>query len=536
MKKRIHINRLGYMTGMPKAAICSSVSAGIFYIIDADRGVGVYAGRLSHPSFDRESGDTVRFADFSDFNTKGRYFIKAGYRRSDVFEINDSPYKQLRRRVLDGIYLNRCGYSFSPHDSRVPKGFCHAACHTETFSVRGKELDLSGGWHTRSGYSRETRLACISIADMIYSLKLFGGSFSETESTTIAGECIWGLDWLFKMQDSDGGIFSGIVEDDHFDMSHPNDDVTEYYLGKKSISAALRFTAAAALAAQYFSKSDTDYYKKLRKAAEKSWLWIIQSSEFSGFEKSVSCESEEEESEFMWALCEMYSMTGDESFSVMIRQKYMSFRNIGFGNGSCGGFASLSYLLSDRVHERDVEAVMRKHIIDHADRMCIAVRSSGYRTARSAGGGYVIGSNFHILCDCMAFITAYLISGDNKYLIGATDQFSYILGRNPLGMVYVTGESDSGCQSPCHGLSFYSSENRAVRGMVVGGPTTERTDEYSKWHIDKNAPPAKCYLDDTYSISTNSAAVHYGTPLIFISAFYDKVGRSALAGMRKTRT
>ena len=84
MKKKIHINRLGYMTGMPKSAVCS-VTAGIFYLVDAVRGVSVYAGRLSHPFYDRESGDTFRLADFSDYNVKGRYFIRAGYRRSDEF-------------------------------------------------------------------------------------------------------------------------------------------------------------------------------------------------------------------------------------------------------------------------------------------------------------------------------------------------------------------------------------------------------------------------------------------------------------------
>ena len=81
VKKKIHINRLGYMTGMPKSAVCS-VTAGIFYLVDAVRGVSVYAGRLSHPFYDRESGDTVRLADFSDYNVKGRYFIRAGVRTS----------------------------------------------------------------------------------------------------------------------------------------------------------------------------------------------------------------------------------------------------------------------------------------------------------------------------------------------------------------------------------------------------------------------------------------------------------------------
>lgn len=543
MKKKIHINRLGYMSGMPKKAVCTSTSAGIFYLVDAEQGISVYAGRLSHPCFDRDSGDKVRIADFSDYNVNGRYFIRAGYRRSDIFEISDDPYKKLRNDIIHGIYLNRCGYDFGADKiaSRRDDRYIHRICHTEAVSSGTKSVDVSGGWHSASDYGKNVLYTTIAAADMLYALKLFGESFSEKEALLLSDECRWGLDWLLKMQDSDGGVYESYYSLQKGVFTSPEDDENKYLLSGKSCSAALRFTAAAALGAGYFRETDEKYSHMLSRAAEKSWLWTVQSSEYGRYSSRNGGFSEDEEeaysleSEFMWALCEMYALTGDASFGQMIGRKYLTCEFSGFGDESCGGFAALSYLLSDRHRERNVEAFVRKKLNDRADRMWIADRESGYRVSRSAGGGFGYSSNFHILSDCMVFITAYLISGEHNYLEGATDQFSYVFGMNPLSVAFITGERDECCKSPCHRYSSSLDNGSAIPGMIVSGANTDRSDEYSKWHIERGTPPAKCYIDNEYSVTTNEAAVHFSAPVIFISAFYDKVGRSALSGVRKQK-
>lgn len=543
MKKKIHINRLGYMTGMPKSAVCS-VTAGIFYLVDAVRGVSVYAGRLSHPFYDRESGDTVRLADFSDYNVKGRYFIRAGYRRSDEFEISENPYKNIRSTILHGIYLNRCGFNFE-NDSfseREDEDFMRRECHMDPIAFRSDSdatRNVSGGWHSAGCYCRNTVSACLTAADMLYALKLFRGSFPKPERVLIEDECRWGLDWLMKMQDSDGGVYSGIDARHSDTFVAPDEDNDEYFIEDKTCRAALRFTAVTALAADCFRGVDMSYAKKLRNAAEKSWLWIVQSDEYNYYTgKDGSCSESGEgafrlESDFMWAMCEMYSLTGDDSFADIISRKYVTSVFTGFGGTQCGGFAALSYLLSEHNRDRAVEAFIRKRLIDRAERMLIAIKESGYRTARSAGGGYCYGSNADVLSDCMDFITAYLISGDQRYLSGATDQFSYIFGQNPMDIMYMTGAGEEYCRFPSHKLSISSNSDSPLPGMIVSGANGERGDEYSKWHIEKGMPPAKCYIDNEYSFSTNEPAVHFSAPVIFVSAFYDKVGRSALSGLRE---
>ncbi|MGN1103131.1 MAG: glycoside hydrolase family 9 protein, partial [Huintestinicola sp.] len=393
--------------------------------------------------------------------------------------------------------------------------------------------DASGGWHTGGGYTKSVRSTCLAAADMLYAMKLFGESFSDKEKELISEECRWGLEWLLKMQDKDGSVYNGISVCGT-DMASPEEDNGAYFFSDKSCSAALLFTAAAALGANYFAETDTAFSKKLRHAAELSWIAALGTEEYENYCSRLGSASESGdglnaiESEFMWAMCEMYALTGESSFEKMIMEKYILSSFYGFGYSTCGGFAALSYLMNSRSRDRSAEAFIRKRLTDRADRMTIAVNSSGYRTARSAGGGYKYGSNFAVLSDCMDFITAYLISGEQEYLSGAIDQFGYIFGKNPMGISYVTGVGSECCRLPCHIMSSTMENDLPLPGMVVSGANVERSDEYSKWHIEKGTPEAKCYADNNHSLSTNEPAVHFSAPLIFISAFFDKVGRSAL--------
>lgn len=528
------------MVGMPKAAVCLT-AAGIFYIVNARTGVSVYAGRLSRAAFDKDSGDNVRIADFSDFNSCGRFFIRAGYRRSDVFEISEKPYSFLKKTVIHGVYLNRCGYDFTSEASELCRDdtYAHIQCHTEELTVYGDEsthcIDVSGGWHDCGGYGRNTVSACIALAHMLYSLRLFPENFTADEKQLITDECRWGLKWLLKMQTKDGGVYSKTGTLSSGDFVSPDDDSGDYYIFRRTTRAAAHFTAVTALASGFFA-NDKKLSQAMRRAAERSWLWLVQTGEYEEFMnhflgEETSPDGRLTDADCMWALCEMYSLTGDECFSEPISRKHIMCDFCGFSADNTGGFAALSYLLCDRKKEREVESCIRKKITDSADRMWLADRSSGYRCSCTSASDFTYGSNVRVVSDCMSFITAYLLSGDRKYLTGATDQLAYIFGHNPNSVSYMTGVS-GGCMRPYHICSVTDNIEAPVAGMLVSGANVERNDGYSRWHIEKDTPAAKCYVDNEFSFSTNEPAVHYSTPMIFISGFYEKVGRSALAETR----
>jgi endoglucanase len=54
-------------------------------------------------------------------------------------------------------------------------------------------------------------------------------------------------------------------------------------------------------------------------------------------------------------------------------------------------------------------------------------------------------------------------------------------------------------------------------GMLVGGPNKNLEDPYAK-AVLVDAPPAKCYADNTQSFSTNEVAVYWNSSLIYLLA------------------
>lgn len=541
MKNKFYINRVGYHASADKIAVCT-VNGRFFNIIDAQSGASVYEGRLSDPIYDKESDDTVRIADFSDFNQHGRFYIKIGIRRSGSFEISDNVFDGVKTDVMNAIKMSRCGYDTLAHADEFGEElapFLTGSAHPDVISHSGKRYDMSGGWHTMGGFDKDVPATCIVIAELLYSLTVFPASFDRARKKRLLDECRWGLDFLLKMQDSDGGVFSDIHAKTKFTNGSPEEDTDIRLIGEKSCLACLRFASVTALAARTFERSDKAYSHRLSSAAQMAWIYIVGTSEYKYYQgKYGSLDDDLDglyalESDFMWTMCEMYSLTGGSEFANMIEQKYTSCLFGGFGDRFCGGYASLAYLLADKPKKDFIVSFIRMRVSFRADRLWIARCESGYRVSCSAGGGYIYGTNQRILSNIQQCQLAYLLTGDTRYLRTATENLGYIFGCNPIGSAFITANKDGFCRNPCHRLSSSVYEDICLPGLVVGGANILRTDPFSKWNIEKNTPPAKCYIDNKFSYATNEPSIHYSAPLIFITAFYDEIGRSVFNSLNR---
>ena len=99
MKNKIFIIQSGYYADGYKTAVCALSSKA--FTICSENGSEIRSGELSAPISDPLSGDTVKTADFSDLRTCGRYYIKAGTKRSAIFEIKSGPYTELKKKLLE---------------------------------------------------------------------------------------------------------------------------------------------------------------------------------------------------------------------------------------------------------------------------------------------------------------------------------------------------------------------------------------------------------------------------------------------------
>ena len=92
-------------------------------------------------------------------------------------------------------------------------------------------------------------------------------------------EAKWELDWLLKMQQSNGSVLSKVGTTGYEGTSPPSLDATPRYYGAASTSSTVSAAAAFALAAiQYKSLSDQtiqDYGITLQNAAINAWNWAV---------------------------------------------------------------------------------------------------------------------------------------------------------------------------------------------------------------------------------------------------------------------
>ncbi len=111
-------------------------------------------------------------------------------------------------------------------------------------------------------------------------------------------------------------------------------------------------------------------------------------------------------------------------------------------------------------------------------------------------------------------LQGYRLNGKREYLDAAQSQLDYIMGRNPLGVSFVTGQ---GLRSPMH-IHHRPSPGRwhrsAVPGLMAGGPNPGQQDLKDCPANVKYASslPALSWLDNECSYASNEIAINWNAP------------------------
>ncbi|MEG0615328.1 MAG: glycoside hydrolase family 9 protein, partial [Oscillospiraceae bacterium] len=520
MKPKIHLNQIGYICELPKtAAIIGTAST--FTVHDERSGAVVFEGTLEKPKVDIASGDAVSTADFSSLRRSGKYYIKVGSTKSYTFKIAENPYEELENALMRGIYYARCGTSLQPQFAgRFKRKKCHIE-PTPLYSDPSVIIDTAGGWHDSGDYGKYVVPTAVILGHLLYAFELFPSTFdkalnipeSGNKFPDILNQAKWGLDWLLKMQAKDGGVYHKVSAVDYADNVMPSDDKEKYYVFDKSSSATMFFTAATALASRIFKRFDIDYATTLKIAAINAWAWTMNNKDIRPFANPanvVTAEYSDENlnDENFWAVAEMYRLTGEQAINKRLCEIFDRVDTTSFTCKCCSGFGAISYICGSQEKDEILLDALQTAFIYRADTLVSMSRHSEYGTAKE-GNRYTYGSNLDILNHAMTLIIANEISKKDEYLATILEEINYILGKNPMGISYITGYGENSCMHPQHRPSTADKVDDPIPGYVVSGPDMNRGDEYSRWLIKKGTPPTKCYIDVEYSYSTNSVALQF---------------------------
>ncbi len=534
LSEDILINQIGYKSSDKKIAIIKGQHSS-FQVVDAITKKVVLTKDLNGKVSDNSSGDSVRYADFSELTITGQYFIsipKLG--KSYEFKIGDKGiYTSVGNATLKALYFQRCGTALN---SKYAGEYAHKACHkslAKLYEDESKEIDVSGGWHDAGDYGRYVVPATVTVADLLLSYEFYPKSFTDTnnipESSNkipdILDEAKYGIEWMLKMQDkSSGGVYHKVTSRGFPGMSTmPDMDVDDQIIMPISTTATADFAAVTAMAARVFKDVDSIFSQTCLQASELAWGWL-EKKDFVEFKNPQDITTGEYgdssgTDEVSWAAAELFRTTGNQKYSDNF---VANFESNGFGLGwqNVSGFAAIAYMFSDS-DKTDIKKSeeIRKSWIEKADMFVSTAKKDGYLLAMHKME-YHWGSNMNVANHAMHLLIADKLSNNKEYIEAAENSAHYLMGRNTLSQSYITGFGSKQVLRPHHRPSIADTVEKPIPGLIVGGPNSGLDDDISKSKLSGLAP-AQCYIDDMSSYATNEVATYWNSPVIFVFAYLD---------------
>ena len=451
-----------------------------FYLVDAKSEKKTYTGKLkfrmskqAEPEYDRDfTGTDVWECDFSLFNIPGEYkLVINGIGSSQTFIIGDNRFEEAYKVAMQGMFYLRMGCEPKPagdfpksrrplfKQGVEPVGF-------EVF-ISNKEMvtgtnpddrkfysdDLTGevaketwgGW--ADAYDNDERPDnFISVFDILLTYYLSPDAFKDNqlyipetnnEIPDIIDEALWEIDWWLRMRDSKGGYLTGLTN---------ITDEKVNYAGAPCAWQGWCVAAGCAMVADCFRLSDNkELQKKYTNEAIIAYNWAQnQSDKMLGVDKSGLRGKDLK----MTAAAFLYNLTGEKDYEEVVNKEcevkspMSKIKNMGKWEQQ---FASVAYIFTpQKVNYSELQSNMKKVVInqaktDYVDKM----EKSPTKAARWSGGweGMMQTSN-----EMSLVAIAHKISEnktDEKYFEkGLYAEAEWTLGRNPLGLVQMTGLTD----------------------------------------------------------------------------------------------
>ncbi len=531
-------NQLGYMPGRAKVAtVRSKAWKQDAFRVRAMDGAVVFQGTLGSPVQDAASGDLVRLADFSAVKASGMYRVEVDGQLSDPLAVRGDVYAEALRLTMRAYYGQRCGCAVD-----MGGGYQHPACHADGAYHRssGKTGKVAnhGGWHDAGDYGRYVVNSGITTGTLLWAWEMYpevlrglglGIPESGQKTPDYLAEVRWNLEWMLSLQDADGGVFHKQTSEQFCGFVMPQDDhMTSYIIGVdaepyKSTCATGDLAAVMAIAARCYGPFDAAFAQRCLEAARKGWEWAVAHPDVV-FEnpKGVGTGGYGDKhcgDEILWASAELWRTTGEAKYE----QAFLQALPAGFvgvkvdapGWGDVSSMAYWTYFLSARPGSAEVKRGIREATLKGADELVARSGVSGYGNTMESRD-YVWGSNAVAANQSLLLWVADRMKPSGAYVEAALNNLHYLVGRNCLGVSWVTQVGTRPFMHPHHRPSAADGIEKPWPGMLSGGPNAGGGDSVAN-KLPKQ-PPMRMWVDDQRAYSLNEIAINWNAPLVFLLA------------------
>jgi endoglucanase len=571
----VKVSQVGYLPRETKFAVLTTQPAGEVVVRRADDGRAALTVTAGPPVYDADSGDTVRAIDFSALREPGTYRLDVpGVGASYDFRVGDDAFARAFRLAMRSFTGQRCGtaVSLAPDFPQYRYDACHLApAHFHPSSGKEGTIDCTGGWHDAGDYGRYIVNSGITTGTLLWAYernadKLRNVNLDLPESggrvPDVLAEIKWNLDWMLKMQDpADGGVWHKATTARFPGMIMPEKDTEQPVLiigtpgaPHKPTAATADFAAVCAIAGRVYRPFDGAYADKCLAAAERAWAWLEKTPDNNYQQQPEGIVTGgygdgNPSDERLWAAAELFRTTGKPVYNDYFVANYVKWTPTLKHDDpqawpNVQNLAMYTYALSGR-SEANADAVrqIKTDAIAAADGIVERAKGNGYRIPLTTRQ-YIWGSNGVVGNYAMMLRLAHRFEPKDAYVNAAQDALHYLLGRNAFNTSYVTHVGTRWFMNPHHRPSVADQIEQPWPGLLSGGPnaaqfggrrrrpaTTTASATGATAGLANPAPapattaatrpttaPAKSWVDDHNSFTTNENAINWNAPLVFILA------------------
>ncbi|MEM9340982.1 MAG: glycoside hydrolase family 9 protein [Bacteroidota bacterium] len=302
----IVIDQFGYRPDAEKVAVIrnpevgfdsgSSFQPGTTYaLIDEESGETVLEAAITSwksGATDNSSGDQCWWFDFSEVKTAGTYHVLDKERnvRSFSFVIANDVYAEVLKQAVRTFFYQRAGYAkeaeyagaiWADEASHLGSLQDPESRKFDQSALSTTERDLRGGWYDAGDYNKYTQWTASYVIEFLQAYEENKNAWGDNYCLPYSGNGIpdvldevkWGLDYLLRLQEDDGSLWS-IVSLDH---AYPPSEAqgASLYGDVNTISAASGAAAFAYGAKVLGELGWTTYSDSLAEAAEAAWDWTV---------------------------------------------------------------------------------------------------------------------------------------------------------------------------------------------------------------------------------------------------------------------
>ena len=533
----IRINQLGYLPQSVKVGVFISdekQESGEFQVIDAESGKVVFANLPVIYEGAKWAMKGASRLNFSKFSKPGRYFLKAGSCRSGEFRIAADVYKGTADYILNYMRQQRCGFNPYLKDS----------CHThDGFIVdhptkSGQIIDVVGGWHDATDYLQYVTTSANAVYQMLFAYlknpEIFGDQYNAAGLPgadgipDILNEVRWGLDWLIKMNPDSTEMYNQVADDrDHKGFRLPDKDTATYgnglyrpvyfvtgkvqglskYKNRTTgvSSVAGKFSAAFALGAGVFQKSDPAFSKLLDRKARQAFRFGLSDLGVTQTACVVSPYFYEEDNyvdDLELAASELFRLTGAEYYHEQADYwGQLEPVTPWMEKGSARHYQYYPFVNLGHANQAEPTNLKSKTFVGFMNKGLKAIYDRGKADPFLNGIPYIWCSNN---LDVAAITQARLYfeeTSDSTYLEMEAALRDWLFGCNPWGTSMIVGLPLEGVYPHLPHSSITWIKGEPTYGGLVDGPVYR---EIFNNHIE-----VKLYNEDSFKTFQHGIAVYH---------------------------